>query len=431
VARKYGEEVRGFRTTQWSLIARAKEADPEIRRAALDQLLRCYYPTLRAHLVLHKRIALDRAEDLLQGFVSDRVLERDLVARADPAKGKFRSFLLRSLENYVIDQVRRERVRRTIGRQELGADSDQFPSAEPTASQVYDVAWARQVIGEAVRRMERLCRQSGRDHIWGVFRARVLLPTLTNSVPTPYGQLVERFGLSSPEQASNALMTAKRQFQRIVRSVVGCYTDSEEDVDDEIASLRRILASAGPLELPLATNDLQSVTPETSTQVEETDSRLLSTLLEIGEGPDTLWNADDLGALLRHELSRPLDEVLPGWNGPHAEQSAEHGSSPELRLETLADLLRHPRPPVEALRALKRLARDRAKDEASTIPTDVSSVFYFASIAAALVGCDQRITKSSDEVLRQGFQLMLQRAWLEETTRALFRNGLERLGTAR
>ncbi len=90
-------------------------------------------------------------------------------------------------------------------------------------------------------------------------------------------------------------------------------------------------------------------------------------------------------------------------------------------------MLRHPQPPLKLLEAAKRLARDNAKSEHRAVPAEISTVLYLASIAAALLRHNQRITKSGDDVLRYGLELMLQRPWLDDMTRDLLQQVLARL----
>ncbi len=78
--------------------------------------------------------------------------------------------------------------------------------------------------------------------VWGVFEVRILAPILQGTEPADYRELVERFGLRSPSQASNVLITGKRMFERVLRSVVAEYARDERDVDEEIGELREILA---------------------------------------------------------------------------------------------------------------------------------------------------------------------------------------------
>src|SRR4051812_18671040 len=99
--------MQPFPATQWSLVDRAaRESDLPAQRQALATILQRYLPALRAHLVAAKRIAPDRADDLLQGFVADKIIEQNLLAHAQQGKGKFRSFLLVTLNRYIIDRHR-------------------------------------------------------------------------------------------------------------------------------------------------------------------------------------------------------------------------------------------------------------------------------------------------------------------------------------
>src|SRR5678815_584864 len=97
-----------FPTTRWSLIERTQCADGApvaAGRTAMGMVLTRYLPPLRAHL-LRRGIAADRVDDLLQGFIADKVLERDLLATADRERGRFRSFLITALNNYAANQLR-------------------------------------------------------------------------------------------------------------------------------------------------------------------------------------------------------------------------------------------------------------------------------------------------------------------------------------
>ena len=85
--------------------------------------------------------------------------------------------------------------------------------------------------------------RSGRADVWGVFQCRLLDPSLQGTAPVDYEELVARFGLQSPSQASNVLVTAKRTFARALRSVVGEYALGDDEIDAEIRELREILGN--------------------------------------------------------------------------------------------------------------------------------------------------------------------------------------------
>jgi hypothetical protein len=89
-----------------------------------------------------------------------------------------------------------------------------------------------------------------------VFDGRLLRPLVEDAAPVNYEELVRTFGFQSTEQASNALITAKRMFGRQLRFLIGEYAEDAAAVEAEIAELKRILIRVGT-QLPLArpTND--------------------------------------------------------------------------------------------------------------------------------------------------------------------------------
>jgi len=234
-----------FPTTQWSLIWNAGDEHAQDRLVAIDQLLRNYWPALIAHLVTRKRIESHDAEDLVQGFITAKVLERNLVGAAQPERGRFRSLLLKSLDNYVANELQSRSARKRAADRAMvidPQDSDVQDARAQRAEDAFDVEWARQLLRTVAERMKKECVAGSRDEIWGVFEARILLPATDGSEVVDYQQLVETHGFRSPSQASNALVTAKRMYGRILRSVVGEYAADEEDAEAEIRDLERVLS---------------------------------------------------------------------------------------------------------------------------------------------------------------------------------------------
>lgn len=237
------EPSQTFPVTPWSLVMRAGADSTLSVREALGTLLHRYLPALRAHLVLHRRIPADLADDLLQSFVSRKVLEQNLIARSDRTRGRFRSFILKALDHYVIDQLREQKARG--GTQPLLSELENFdPQDEaPQPSAEFDAAWAREVVAEAVRRMRWECEKSQRADVWGVFEHRVLAPSLHGSQPVSYDKLVRDFDLQSPERASNVLMTAKRMFARALRGVLSESAEDDQEIEQDLRDLKQILAA--------------------------------------------------------------------------------------------------------------------------------------------------------------------------------------------
>lgn len=235
-----------FPTTRWSLVGRAGVSETRANltdagadRAALAELIKIYLPALRAHLTGPLRIDPHRADDLLQGFLADKVLEQNLLALADPNRGKFRTFLLTALERFIIDTHRRDTAaKRAPAKKPRDIDDvAELIESKQTPCDVFDRAWAGEVLSEVMRRMRDECRNSDRPHLWDIFEARMLLP-ITDGVAAPsHDDLAQRCKLETPTQSANALGSAKRIFTRSFRAVVGEYAASETEVDEEIRDL--------------------------------------------------------------------------------------------------------------------------------------------------------------------------------------------------
>jgi RNA polymerase sigma-70 factor (ECF subfamily) len=235
-------EAGHFQTTAWSLVHRAADPRAGRHRESLEELLRRYWPAMRAHLVAIKRIDAHDADDLVQGFIREKVLEGNLLSGADQSRGKFRTLLLTALDRYVVDQHRRRGARKR--RFENGAaELEARHGAAGAAADVFDVAWARASLQEALGRMRAECDAKGRADLWAVFEHRVVGEALGGTPSLPYEEMVQRYGFRSPAQASNALMTAKRMFARVLRSVLAEYTQGgdEQAVEEELRDLQRAL----------------------------------------------------------------------------------------------------------------------------------------------------------------------------------------------
>jgi RNA polymerase sigma-70 factor (ECF subfamily) len=234
-----------FPTTHWSLVGRAAASGgAEAGRRALGELIHVYLPALRAHLTGPMRIDPHRADDLLQGFLADKVLQQNMIALADPNRGRFRTFLLTALERFVIDAHRYESARKRTPRSrmlDVSAHAEQVVTPQ-NPSDAFDRAWAGEVLSEVMRRMKADCDGNDRRHLWGIFEARMLLPITDGAHPPEHEELARRWGLDSARQAANALGTAKRLFTRHFREVVGEYAADESEIGEELRELWEVFS---------------------------------------------------------------------------------------------------------------------------------------------------------------------------------------------
>lgn len=225
---------------------RAQQTDESARHVALSQFVQRYLPALRAHLVIEQRMAADRADDLLQGFVADKIIEQRLLDHADAGRGKFRSFLLVTLNHYIISQHRSDTAAKRApgeGLSELGELAHQVAGGiDPAKS--FNIAWARELIADALRRMEAECIASKRPDLWSIFQGRIVRPAFEAEEPVSYETLVKELNLAAPLEACRLLTTAKRMFARNLRSAASEYAGDQGDTDAEIEDLRQTLAEA-------------------------------------------------------------------------------------------------------------------------------------------------------------------------------------------
>lgn len=202
---------------------------------------------LKTHLVRKGYADGDQAEDLVQGFIADKVIERDLVTSADRNRGKFRTFLVTCLERYVTSEYRKQNAQKRTPAAGI-ADGDGWLDAHVCSDEgsytSFDIAWAKQVIHQALAEMKDACVAREDSAVWNVFEARVVRVAMHGLEPVPYARLIETEVFESYSQATKALFHAKQLYIHHLRSVVGCYVSGPEDIDREIGELQDILAAA-------------------------------------------------------------------------------------------------------------------------------------------------------------------------------------------
>ncbi len=242
-----------FPTTIWSLVREADHERTVVRTAALDKLLQQYAPAMVSHLVRRKRLKPEHAEDIVQGFIVEKVLEKGLVGKADANRGIFRTLLLTALDRYLVSDFRAAAAQKRGGGRVSSLEALGAPVVDPKSADhsggggdVFEVEWSRTLMDQALARMKTECDTSKRPDVWGVFHDRLLQPTLERIEPPSYDTLVERYHINTPAQAANLLITGKRMFARVLRSVIADYAgDDDTQIQNEMDDLMHILARQG------------------------------------------------------------------------------------------------------------------------------------------------------------------------------------------
>ena len=231
-------------TTHWSQVGEAGQGGVEERCRALTSLVKVYLPVLRRHLLYRRHVDCSQVDDVLQDFLTSKILENDILRLAVEGKGRFRNFLATALNRFVVSRFRMQNAakRRAIHHGSLEAVDPGELASGITYSDAFDWVWARQVLGRAIRHMRVQCSKPSRRQIWGVFRGRLLLPTFHNVPPVPFKDLADDLRLDSPKVAANLLTTANQIFANSLRSVISAYDNGTADVESELCDLRQILS---------------------------------------------------------------------------------------------------------------------------------------------------------------------------------------------
>lgn len=207
-----------------------------------------YRAPLLAHLVRQFQATPEQAEDWFQAFVHEKVVLDALLQRPRRELGRFRTFLLNALDNFVRSALRKARAAKRCPPGGIGSldelPESETPAVSPGSDDVFDVDWARVVLAEALQRLEAECLAKGLPARWQVFRARVVDPILNGTARPGYAVLVAQFGFRSPKEAYDTLTTALRAFRRLLMEVIREYEQDPRRAAEEVEALEALLRRA-------------------------------------------------------------------------------------------------------------------------------------------------------------------------------------------
>ncbi|MHC4143617.1 MAG: RNA polymerase sigma factor [Planctomycetota bacterium] len=212
-----GGERERFLTTQWSLIENIQTGQDQ-DKLLISFLLEQYWKPVYCYL---RRSGYDNehAKDLTQAFFHEVVLNRDLVGRADKAKGRFRSFLLHALKQYTTKQNLKERARKRIPKEKMvSLDVVEPPALPESITQVsveesFNYAWISALMERVLSCVRAECAEKGMKTHWKLFYERVVRPVLTNCQAPSLAHLCQAQGIRNTQNASNMIVTVKRRFR--------------------------------------------------------------------------------------------------------------------------------------------------------------------------------------------------------------------------
>lgn len=236
-----------FPPTIWALLDQIRAAPDQTHRNTLEQIIRVSWKPVYGFVRRLGHSEAD-AEDITQGFFA-HCLCRGLFSKAKPERGRFRTFLLRSLNNYIHNLHRAGQALRrqpeggsVVSLDELReAETGGFePRDQSTPEAAFNRAWAVGLVRTVLKLFKAECEATAKQAHCAILFDRIIRPNLEGSQPTPFAELGTRFGLTE-KQAANCLGTARLAFQRILREQLAPCAGSESEIEAEVADLFALL----------------------------------------------------------------------------------------------------------------------------------------------------------------------------------------------
>ncbi|HUS35309.1 MAG TPA: sigma-70 family RNA polymerase sigma factor [Verrucomicrobiae bacterium] len=228
-----------FQTTQWSVIMRAGQGAEE----ALVRLCRNYWTPLYAY-ARRRGNSAPEAEDLTQSFFA-HILEHRSFANVAPAKGRFRTFLLVSLKNFIENESRRDRAQKRGGGRFIISWEDLPPGAREIAApdeqlspeKLYDREWALTLVSRVLKQLQKECEAARKSELFERLKGGLTGQTGEQS----YKQIAAELKMSEGSVKVSA-HRLRRRFGELLREQVERTVSDPAQVEDE---LREILSALG------------------------------------------------------------------------------------------------------------------------------------------------------------------------------------------
>ena len=236
-------EHHWFSTTHWSVLSLAGQENSPSAPEALEKLCRTYWPPLYS-FARRQGFGPEEAQDMTQSFFA-KLLEKNFWARADSTKGRFRSFLLTAMRQFLADQRDRVRTAKRGGGVQLLSLDDESGEAyfldglnrNLSAEAQYDRQWAATVLEQARARLREECVASGKSELYD----RVSLVDGRSESGTPLALIAKELGMSV-SAVKSAVSRLRARYGELVRQEVAQTVSSPAELEAEI---RHLLSAIG------------------------------------------------------------------------------------------------------------------------------------------------------------------------------------------
>lgn len=243
-----GGEREAFLTTHWSLVGDI-QSDSDKNRVLIGLLLDRYWKPVYCYL---RRNGYDneQAKDLTQGFFHEIVLNKNLVGRADKEKGRFRTFLLHALDQYLINERRNQTAQKRSPKGKLVSFDVTNPPALPEAvsksdpEDSYNYAWTVSMLDQVLSEVEASCKEDGLEVHWGIFLDRVVQPIFEDTSAPSFADICEKYDIDDEKRAANMETTVKRRLQKSLKQHLRNTATSDEQMHEEFSEIIKFFSKS-------------------------------------------------------------------------------------------------------------------------------------------------------------------------------------------
>jgi len=244
-------EPRAFVTTRWSLVLSAAKSGSGEGNAqdALAELCQTYWRPIFS-FVCRRGYSPQDAQDLTQDFFV-MILEHNWLEHADPNRGRFRSLLLKSLQNFLINAAEKAHARKRGGAVKFVSWDEwmsEAPSPIPISAQaldslpperLFDLRWAVTVVEHALRRLREECEGKGKLRLFHALSGYIT----AERDEVSYSKLSTTLGVSETA-VKKQLRSMRLRYRSLLRDEVAQTVTDPAEVEDEIRHLCAALAAA-------------------------------------------------------------------------------------------------------------------------------------------------------------------------------------------
>ena len=227
-----------FATTHWSMVLAAGDTSASQHEQALNSLCQTYWFPVYAFLRQRGHDA-HQAEDYTQGFIT-YLLEKHVLRRAEPACGRFRSFLLGTLKHYLTDERDHAKAQKRGGNHQVLSldftDAETKYTIEPaddlSPEKLFDRYWALTVLNQTIRKLKAESENAGKQNLFSTLK--IYIASEGGSVP--YRDVAKELNMTEGA-VKVAVHRLRRRYRELLRDEIAHTVGSEDQIEDEIQDL--------------------------------------------------------------------------------------------------------------------------------------------------------------------------------------------------